>query len=240
MLRRSLVALFALVASAPLHAQAVVALDGFHNNESKMPDHYQWDGTTDGSFGKLGNAFRAHDVEIRTIKSRIDAKALEGVRLLIVVDPDTPEETADPKYIEDAEINAIEKWVVDGGRLVLLGNDKGHAEFTHFNKLASHFGIQFLEETFPKVSGKAILEAGGADAIFEGGLKAYLVEVAPLKLSAPAQSMMRVDGTDVMALARLGSGMVFALGDPWLYDEYIERDDNIKIATNLFTMLLQD
>ena len=97
-----------------------------------------------------------------------------------------------------------------------------------------------LEQTFPKVSGKAILEASGSDAIFEGGLKAYLVEVAPLKVTAPAQSMMRVDGTDVMALARVGSGLVFALGDPWLYDEYIERADNVKIATNLFTMLLQD
>jgi unsaturated rhamnogalacturonyl hydrolase len=240
MLRRSLVALFALVASAPLHAQAVVALDGFHNNESKTPEHYQWEGKSDGSFGKLADGFRAHDVELRTIRSRIDAKALDGVRLLIIVDPDTPDETADPKYIEDAEIDAIQKWVMGGGRLVLLGNDKGHAEFTHFNKLASHFGIEFLEQTFPKMSGKAILETTGSDAIFEGGLKAYLVEVAPLKLTLPAQSMMKVDGTDVMALARVGSGMVFALGDPWLYDEYIERDDNIKIATNLFTMLLQD
>ena len=241
MVRRTLLALFFLVTATRLRAQGpVVALDGFHNNESKMPDHYQWGGTSDGSFGKLANGFRAHDVELRTIHSRIDAKALEGVRLLIIVDPDTPEETADPKYIEDAEIDAIERWVVDGGRLVLLGNDKGHAEFTHFNKLAARFGIQFLEETFPKVSGKAILEATGSDAIFEGGLKAYLVEVAPLKLTLPAQSMMKVDGTDIMALARVGSGMVFALGDPWLYDEYIERDDNIKIATTLFTMLLQD
>ncbi|HEX7978122.1 MAG TPA: DUF4350 domain-containing protein [Gemmatimonadaceae bacterium] len=240
MLRRTLIGFFVLAAATPLHAQAVVALDGFHNNESKMPDHYQWDGTSDGSFGKLANGFRAHDVQLRTIKSRIDAQALEGVRLLIIVDPDTPEETADPKYIEDAEISAIEKWVADGGRLVLLGNDKGHAEFTHFNKLASRFGIEFVEETFPKVSGKAILEATGSDAIFEGGLKAYLVEVAPLKLSAPAKSMMRVDGTDVMALSRLGNGLVFALGDPWLYDEYIERDDNVKIATNLFTMLLDE
>jgi unsaturated rhamnogalacturonyl hydrolase len=240
MLRRTLIALFVLLASAPLHAQAVVALDGFHNNESRMPDHYQWDGKSDGSFTKLGNAFRAHDVEVRTIRSRIDAKALDGVRLLIIVDPDTPDETTDPKYIEDGEIDTIVKWVGDGGRLVLLGNDKGHAEFTHFNKLASHFGIQFRDETFPKVSGKAILEASGADAIFEGGLKAYLVEVAPLTLTAPAQSMMRVEGTDVMALARVGSGAVFAVGDPWLYDEYIERADNVKIATNLFTMLLQD
>src|SRR3954447_22246901 len=240
MLRRALIALLVLVASALLHAQGVVALDGFHNNESKMPDHYQWDGKSDGSFTKLGNAFRQHDVEVRTIRSRIDAKALEGVRLLIIVDPDTPEETADPKYIEEAEIAALVKWVREGGRLVLLGNDKGHAEFTHFNKLASQFGIQFLEETFPKVNGKAILQTTGSDAIFENGLKAYLVEVAPLKLTAPAQSMMRVDGTDIMALARVGSGSVFALGDPWLYDEYIERADNVKIATNLFTMLLQD
>ena len=158
MLRRTLLALFFLVTATRLRAQGpVVALDGFHNNESKMPDHYQWGGTSDGSFGKLANGFRAHDVELRTIHSRIDAKALEGVRLLIIVDPDTPEETADPKYIEDAEIDAIDRWVVDGGRLVLLGNDKGHAEFTHFNKLAARFGIQFLEETFPKVSGKAIL-----------------------------------------------------------------------------------
>ena len=228
------------LASAPLGAQTVVALDGYHNAERAMPEHYQWEGTTDGGFSKLANGFREHEVEVRTLRSRIDAASLQGVNLLIVVDPDTPEETPEPKYIEDSEIDVIARWVNDGGRLVLLGNDKGHAEFTHFNKLASHFGIEFLEQTFPKVSGKAILEAGGADAIFEGGLKAYLVEVAPLKLSAPAQSMMRVDGTDVMALARVGSGMVFALGDPWLYDEYIERADNVKIATNLFTMLLQD
>ena len=240
MLRRTLISLFVLFASAPLRAQAVVALDGYHNNESKMPEHYQWEGTSDGSFSKLGNAFREHDVEVRTIRSRIDAKALEGVQLLIIVDPDTPDETSDRKYIDDAEIGALLRWVNDGGRLVLLVNDKGHAEFTHFNKLASRFGIQFREETFPKVSGKAILEASGSDAIFEGGLKAYLVEVAPLTLTLPAQSMMKVDGTDVMAMARVGRGIVFALGDPWLYDEYIERADNVKIATNLFTMLLQD
>ncbi|PYP75513.1 MAG: hypothetical protein DMD35_21265 [Gemmatimonadetes bacterium] len=227
------------LAAAPLGAQAVVALDGYHNAERAMPEHYQWEGTTDGSFSKLAQGFRDHDVELRTLRNRIDAALLQGVNLLIVVDPDTPEETPEPKYIEDAEIDALAKWVNDGGRLVLLGNDKGHAEFTHFNRLASRFGIQFLEETFPKMSGKAILEATGSDAIFEGGLKAYLVEVAPLKLAAPAQSMMKVDGTDVMALAHVGRGMVFALGDPWLYNEYIERNDNVKIATNLFTMLLE-
>jgi unsaturated rhamnogalacturonyl hydrolase len=225
---------------APLGAQTVVALDGYHNAERGMPEHYQWEGTTDGSFSKLANGFREHEVEVRTLRSRIDAASLQGVNLLIVVDPDTPEETPEPKYIEDSEIDVIAKWVNDGGRLVLLGNDKGHAEFTHFNRLASRFGIQFLEETYPKVSGKAILIATGKHPIFEGGLQAYLVEVAPLKLVAPAEPMLTHEGTDVMALAHVGRGMVFALGDPWLYNEYIERNDNVRIATNLFRMLLED
>jgi unsaturated rhamnogalacturonyl hydrolase len=228
------------LAAASLGAQTVVALDGYHNAERAMPEHYQWEGTTDGSFSKLANGFREHEVEVRTLRARIDAASLQGVNLLIVVDPDTPEETPEPKYIEDAEIDVIAHWVNEGGRLVLLGNDRGHAEFAHFNRLASRFGIQFLEETYPKVSGKAILVATGQHPIFEGGLEAYLVEVAPLKLVAPAQSMLSDNGTDVMALAHVGRGMVFALGDPWLYDEYIERNDNVRIATNLFRMLLEE
>ena len=231
--------LLLLVAATPLAAQTVVALDGYHNAERAMPEHYQWEGTSDGSFSKLANGFREHDVELRTLRSRIDAASLSGVNLLIIVDPDTPEETPDPKYIEDAEIDAIVKWVTEGGRLVLLGNDKGHAEFTHFNRLAAHFGIQFLEETYPKVTGKAILVATGKHPIFEDRLQVYLVEVAPLKLAAPAEPVLSDNGTDVMALARVGRGIVFAVGDPWLYDEYIERNDNPRVATNLFRMLLE-
>jgi len=232
--------LLALTAALPLRAQTVVGLDGYHNNESKLPEHYQWEGTSDGSFSKLAGQFRAHGVELRTLRAKIDRAALAPLNLLIIVDPDTPDETPDPKYIEDSEIDALEAWVKDGGRLVLLGNDKGHAEFTHLNRLASRFGIRFLEETYPKVSGKAILVATGPHEIFAGGLNAYLVEVAPLELTAPAQAVLTDKGTNIMALAKVGRGMVFALGDPWLYDEYIDRNDNVAIATKLFTLLLTD
>jgi unsaturated rhamnogalacturonyl hydrolase len=240
MLRRSLAAAVLLVAGSSLQAQTVVALDGYHNNESKMPGHYQWSDTTLNGFSRLATGFREHDIELRTLRAPIDLKSLDGVRLLIIVDPDTPTETDDPKYIEDAEIDALETWVKSGGRLVLLGNDKGHAEFTHLNRLAGRFGIQFVEETYPKVTGKAILVTTGPNEIFSGGLKTYLVEVAPLKLTAPATSMLNDNGTDIMALSHVGQGLVFALGDPWLYNEYIGKNDNVAIATNLFTMLLQD
>ncbi|MDQ6663779.1 MAG: glycoside hydrolase family 88 protein, partial [Acidobacteriota bacterium] len=131
------------------------------------------------------------------------------------------------------------QWVKKGGHLVLLGNDKGNAEFEHFNQLAARFGIEFLETTYPKVAGKGILVTTGPNPIFENGLSLYLVEIAPLKLSNGAESILTDKGTPVMALARAGKGEVFALGDPWVYNEYIDRKDNRRIATNLFRMLFK-
>ncbi|MDB4882923.1 MAG: glucuronyl hydrolase [Gemmatimonadetes bacterium] len=240
MLTRILTTALLVAALGPLDAQTVVALDGYHNNESKMPGHYQWADTTLNGFSMLAGGFREHDIEVRTLRSKIDDESLRGIRLLIIVDPDTPAETDNPKYIEDSEIEALSKWVNDGGRLVLLGNDKGNADFTHLNKLAGRFGIQFLEETYPKVTGTGILTATGPDPIFAGGLNIYLVEVAPLKLSGPARSVLTDHGTDIMALASVGQGLVFALGDPWLYNEYFSHKDNLAIATNLFRTLLGD
>src|SRR5215510_2832652 len=96
-------------------AQVVVALDGYHNNESRMPDHYQWDGTRNGGFSQLGQLLKDLGGELRTIRERMTAAALSGVDILIIVDPDTPAETESPKYIEPDEIEAISAWVRQGG-----------------------------------------------------------------------------------------------------------------------------
>ena len=202
-------------------AQKVVALDGFHNNESKMPDHYQWDGVRPGGFSELGKLLVGLGARLTTVRQRVTPSALAGVRAFIIVDPDTPAETADPQYIMPDEIAAIEEWVRGGGCLVLLGNDKGNAEFEHFNRLAGRFGIEFLEETYPKVKGKGILVAKGDTSIFEGAPEVYLVEVAPLKVSAAVKILLADHGTPIMALAQAGKGEVFVLGDPWVYNEYI-------------------
>ncbi len=229
----------ALLITTGAWAQKVVALDGFHNNESKMPDHYQWDGTRPGGFSELGKVVQGLGAELRTVRERVTSAALAGINVFIIVDPDTPLETADPKYIEAAEIDAIQKWVLDGGRLVLLGNDKGNAEFEHLNQLARRFGIEFLEETYPKLKGKGILVAKGETGIFDGGLEVYLVEVAPLKLTGRAEAILSDKGTPIMALAHAGKGEVFALGDPWVYNEYIDHKDNRAVVSNLFRLLLK-
>ena len=220
-------------------AQKVVALDAFHNNESKMPDHYQWDGVRPGGFAELGKLLTASGARLVTIRQQITRSALAGVRVFIIVDPDTPAETTDPQYIMPEEIAVIEEWVRAGGRLVLLGNDKGNAEFEHFNQLARKFGIEFLEETYPKVQGKGILIAKGDTEIFDGAPEVYLVEVAPLKVSADVKVLLADHGTPIMALAEAGKGQVFALGDPWIYNEYIDFKNNRAIAANLFRSLLK-
>ena len=219
-------------------AQFVAALDGYHNNESKMADHYQWDGTRPGGFSEFGKLLKELGAGLQTIRQPASAATLKGVDMLIIVDPDTPAETDDPKFIETAEIEAITRWVSDGGRLVLLGNDKGNAEFAHLNQLASKFGIEFQETTYPKTQGKGILIASGKHPIFENGLQVYLVEVAPLKLSGAAEAVLADHGTNVMATVRSGKGVVFALGDPWVYNEYIGHKDNRQIAINLFRSLM--
>jgi len=220
-------------------AQTVVALDGFHNNESKMPDHYTWAGTRMGGFSELGKVLKGLGAELRTVRERITPDTLKGVKVFIVVDPDTPAETGDPQYIERSEADAIESWVRSGGRLVLLGNDRGNAEFEHLNQLAGRFGIQFVEETYPKVQGKGILVAKGIGPLFEGAPEVYLVEVAPLKLTGNAKPVLSDQGTPIMGESIAGQGRVFALGDPWIYNEYIDRKDNRAIATKLFRDLLR-
>jgi unsaturated rhamnogalacturonyl hydrolase len=228
-----------LLCIAAAHGQKVVALDGFHNNESKMPDHYQWDGVRPGGFSELGKLLQVLGAELRTVRERVTPGVLAGVKVFIIVDPDTPAETIDPQYILPPEITAIEDWVRAGGRLVLLGNDKGNAEFAHFNQLAKRFGIEFLEETYPKVKGKGILIAKGETSIFEGAPEVYLVEVAPLKVEASVKILLAEHGTPIMALAHVGRGEVFALGDPWIYNEYIDHKNNRAVATNLFRDLLR-
>jgi unsaturated rhamnogalacturonyl hydrolase len=218
-------------------ASPTVLLDEFHNNETKIPDHYHWDGTKAGGLSELGKVLVSIGCVPKPLHEPESDKTLAEARVLIVVDPDTTAEADQPKYFTAAEIQAIDKWVKRGGQLVLLGNDKGNAEFEHFNRLAGRFGIQFLESTYPKTTGKGILIAHGEHSFFDSGGTVYLVEVAPLQVRQPGDIVLADQGTAIMALVKHGKGRVFAVGDPWLYNEYIDRKDNRRVSQRLFEIL---
>jgi unsaturated rhamnogalacturonyl hydrolase len=170
--------------------------------------------------------------------------------MYIIVDPDTPAETPEPHYIDENAIKAIVDWVRSGGILVLLGNDKGNVEFEHFNKLSENFGIHFNEDSRNRVQGRDF-EMGSFlglpdHPLFKGVKKIYIKELSTLKISEPATSILTDRGDVIMSYVNFGSGAVFAVGDPWLYNEYFDNQklpvgfENYKAAENLFEWLLKN
>ncbi|MEO7142474.1 MAG: DUF4350 domain-containing protein [Bryobacteraceae bacterium] len=239
----SIALLCAVCAAAQDARHKVVAVDGYHNDETRQPLHYRWEGTDMGGFSQFGAILRGLGTELTTVRHAITPEALHGVDCFIIADPDTPAESDHPKYIEPAEIDALVKWVQHGGRLVLFGNDKGNAEFEHFNQLAARFGIEFVETTFHETkspTGKSILTLTGKGPVFDGAPVFYAVDVAPLRVTAKhAKILLADEGTPLMVLVHFGRGEVLALGDPWIYNEYIGKRDNRQIATKLFRSLLE-
>ncbi len=216
-----------------------VAVDGWHNRESQP--HYRWEGTYMGGFSEVGRMLNHMGAATRTIETRFTASALQGIDSLIIADPDTPAETPNPNYIENDEIAVLAEWVRNGGRLLLLGNDKGNAEFAHFNNLARKFGFEFTETTYQDAagSGKLTLTGDPKSTLFAGGLKFYAKDVAPIRvLGRDVKVLLAERETPIIVTARLGKGMVFALGDPWFYNEYLDTADNRAIVDNLFRSFL--
>lgn len=217
----------------------VAAVDGWHNREPQP--HYAWDGAYQGGFSGLGQMLQGLGAELRTVREPFTGKSLAGLDLLIVVDPDTPAESSSPNLITDSEVAATAAWVEAGGTLVLLGNDPGNAEFARLNALARRFGIEFLEKKHADGEGKSKLTLATTNtAWFTPGLKFYAVDVAPLQVSASnAEMLLSERSTPILVSVPAGRGRVVALGDPWLYNEYLYTQDNRKLAEELMRRLLR-
>ncbi len=72
----------------------------------------------------------------------------------------------------------------------------------------------------------------------------FLKELSPVSVKAPATADVKKEGDIIIATARLGKGKVIAVGDPWLYNEYIDGRklpaiyENYKAAEDLAKWLL--
>lgn len=234
----------------------VVVLDNYYNNEWKkdatgtmVPYHYTWNDKSNSGFAMLGDIFRQYGVTTRSLLTPPTAAGLKGAHMYIVVDPDTEKETEKPNFIQPAQAQAIAAWVKEGGVLLLMGNDAGNAEFKHFNQLATLFGIRFNEDNYNQVKNNQFeqgsLTVSGSNPVFKKGRKLYIKELATLKVTKPASAVLTKEGKVVAAVARYGKGAVFAIGDPWLYNEYVDgrklpgEFENYQAATELVSWLIK-
>lgn len=213
-----------------------VLLDQYFNNEhhkditgANVRFHYIWDELDNNGYAIWGGIFNRLGAHTDTLPTAPTATSLAKASVYIIVDPDNEKESPAPNYPSDADINGIENWVKAGGVLVLMSNDSANCEFTHFNRLAARFGIQFNFDCYHKVTGSQF-EMGAftmkpmtvQDGIFKTTDKIYIKELSTLTLSGPAKPVFTDAGHNIMAVARVGKGTVFAVGDPWFYNEYTD------------------
>ncbi len=210
-----------------------VLLDSWFNNEYKKDAagimeqfHYKWDDESNGGFSIWGHLFNSYGVRTETLNDAPSTSNLKKADIYIIVDPDNLKEVPDPHYIEQKDIDIIYRWVKDGGVLVMMANDSNNVELPHFNNLAHKFGIHWSDTSRNMVKGDK-LEMGAihikpGNPVFPSVKKVYLKEICLINLQPPAQAVVTEDGDVIMAIAKVGKGTVFAVSDPWLYNEYTD------------------
>jgi hypothetical protein len=243
--------LFACISSQNSSAQRIVGLDNWFNRETNattgQPFHYLWTDTEWSGYSRWGDIFKAKGASITTIE-KPTASVLKTIDIYIIVDPDTASESKAPNYIMNDDIKAVKKWVKKGGVLAVLANDAPNCEFTHLNQLMKDFGMAFNHVTLHPVSGTQF-ETGASSSLpdhplFRGVSKIYIKEISDIRLSGNARAILSENGKVLIAESSFGKGYVFAIGDPWIYNEYIDHDrlpesfQNRKAAENLTEWLL--
>ncbi len=233
-----------------------VTLDYYFNSETKKdatgrlaPFHYKWEEMPNSGFSLWGHVFHILGARTEALAVAPTAGNLKRTDIYIIVDPDTREENENPHYLEENDIKAITNWVKSGGVLVLMSNDFGNAEFDHFNRLAREFGIQFNRDSRNKVTGNdfamGLIATPVGHPIFKTARRLYLKEICTLSVVPPAEATIEDKGDVIMAVSKLGQGTVFAVGDPWFYNEYLDgrklplEFDNFKAAKDLSRWLIQ-
>jgi len=209
-----------------------VMVDAWFNSQTRQNAagqtesfHYKWQDEANSGFSFFGHAFQSYGVQTETLAEAPTAQGLKHAQIYMIVSPDIPSKNPNPHYVQPEDAAAVAAWVRQGGVLVLMMNDSNNTEFDHVNTLAEKFGVHFNAVDNNKVpgtdeeAGKLIVPEG--NAIFTPK-KIFMKEICSITPVAPAHEAMGWQGNTVMAVAKVGKGTVYAVVDPWLYNEYTD------------------
>lgn len=233
-----------------------VLLDRYFNSEKKKDAtganiywHYAWEERSHGGFYTLGNIFENNGAKLASLDVAPTAANLKGASVYIIVDADHKRDNPNPNYVAPTDVKAISNWVKAGGTLLIMANDSNNCDLPHLNLLAGAFGVKFTDKSLNMVKNdtyeQGVVFPGENNPVFKTTKKMFLKEVSALEIKAPAVANAVKDGDVIIATAVYGKGKVLIVGDPWLYNEYVDNRkllpadfQNYKAAEDLVKWLL--
>ncbi len=232
-----------------------VLLDRYFNSEKKKDItgteiywHYVWNERSNPGFYTFGSIFERYGAKLASLDVAPTLANLKGASVYIIVDADHKKDNPDPNYVSANEVKAISAWVKAGGTLLIMANDSNNCDLEHLNILAGAFGVKFTDKSLNMVKNdiyeQGVVLPGNNNPVFKSTAKMYLKEVSALEIKMPATANSAKDGDVIIATANYGKGKVLAVGDPWLYNEYLDgrklhaEYENYKAADDLVKWLL--
>jgi unsaturated rhamnogalacturonyl hydrolase len=242
--------------NAKLGRGRTVLVDGWFNSQQRadafgrqIEFHYKWNTWDEAGYSLLGHIF--HNFGAAT--SELDAEPmlanLRGAQVYLIVSPDNADKNPHPHYATAEDATQIANWVRAGGVLMIMENDTSYADLDHFNTVSEKFGIHFNSVLRKHVvganweQGKILIDGNGP--IFHHPHTIYVKDVCTISVSGPAHAAL-TEGADIfMATAKYGKGTVYAMVDPWLYNEYTDGRklpatyDNFAAGNELVRWILE-
>lgn len=248
-----IILLFPILASAQN-----ITVDGYFNHEVKKDKagntirfHYTWDDTENSGFSIFGAAFKTNGAkQLSILEQAPNAGNLKNTDVYIIVDPDNLKDNPKPNYVNDNDAKEIADWVKKGGVLFIMANDSANADLQHLNILASKFGLTFNRDIILHVIDDAHFSDGGlntssAKSVFKTSERVFLKDVCSISAQPSANVILKdKNGANVLVSTKYGKGTVLAVGDPWLYNEYVNgrlpsEYQNDKAANDLASWLIK-
>lgn len=245
-----------MLTTLPVGKGKTVIMDNYFNRETKedafgktIVFHYKWHEKDNGGFSFMGHVFNKYGVATKILDEGPTAENLKNASVYLLIDPDWPKENKHPDYIEQKHIDALYNWVKNGGVMVMMANDSNNVEFKHYNELAEKFGIHWNEnmrhDVIDNQFEQGALPIASNHPIFKTVKKVYIKQLCTQTIQKPAVSIYTENGEVIMSISKVGKGTVFAVGDPWFYNEYLDgrkipaEYENYKAATDLVQWLIK-
>ncbi|MGO8759018.1 MAG: glycoside hydrolase family 88 protein [Terracidiphilus sp.] len=233
-----------------------VLVDGWFNSQQRTDAfgqpvlfHYKWNTWDNPGYLLFGHIFRNFGAQTGELDDAPTAADLRGAQVYLIVSPDNIDKNPRPHYATARDATQIAQWVRAGGVLMIMENDTSYADLDHFNAVSEKFGIHFNSILRKHVVGtnweQGKIAIDGKGSIFHQPHTIYVKDVCTITTSDPAHPVLAEGGDVFMATAKYGKGTVYAMVDPWLYNEYTDGRklpaayDNFAAGNELVRWVLQ-